>query len=63
MTAYRPLIALTAPLRSASYDESYGADVGRLAALASRGIEAAGGQALLLDASGERPPVRRHRSG
>lgn len=56
MTAYRPLIALTAALRSASYDESYGADVGRLAALASRGIEAAGGQALLLDASGRDLP-------
>ena len=52
MTSELPLIALTAPVHSSSYDEAYGADIGRLAALAVAGIEAAGGRALLLDASG-----------
>lgn len=52
-----PLIALTAPIRSASYDEAYAADIGRLAALAVSGIEAAGGRTLLLDASGADLPA------
>ncbi len=52
MTETLPLIALTAPVHSSSYDAAYGADIGRLAALAMAGIEAAGGRALLLDASG-----------
>ena len=57
MTDALPLIALTAPIRSSSYDEAYGADIGRLAALAAAGIEAAGGRALLLDASGAGLPA------
>ncbi len=57
MTDALPLIALTAPIHSSSYDDAYGADIGRLAALAVAGIEAAGGRALLLDASGASLPA------
>ena len=57
MTDELPLIALTAPIHSSSYDDAYGADIGRLAALAVAGIEAAGGRALLLDASGASLPA------
>ena len=57
MTDALPLIALTAPIGSTSYDEDYGADIRRLAALAVKGIEASGARALLLDASGTTLPA------